>query len=182
MIRREGAIRPSDERPARSPTTLARHHARAHGSDPRATATANRPLPRLRISGGDLMAARASARCHAAGEEGARWARTRGRRRNCWKARRALTSSISRTVAPASSCDRRLLFTDQNFLDRQDMALVTIPYARSSYIAIRTERKLLGRASSSVTVAVTGQTFEFVFRSVEKAQRIAQPVNFSICR
>ncbi len=80
-----------------------------------------------------------------------------------------------------AATDRRLIFMDQNFLDRQDMALVTIPYARRGYVAIQTERKILGRDSSSVTIAVTDQTFEFIFHGADKARRLAQLVNLNIC-
>lgn len=78
--------------------------------------------------------------------------------------------------------DRRLIFMDQNFLDRKDAAIVTVPFARISYIAIQTERKLLGRDTSGVTVAVTGRTFDFVFHGVDKAHHIYRAISHHICR
>jgi len=78
--------------------------------------------------------------------------------------------------------DRRLIFMDQNFLDRKDVAIISVPFARISYVAIQTEHKLLGRDTSGVTVAVTGRTFDFVFHGLKKAHDIFQVINHFICR
>jgi hypothetical protein len=78
--------------------------------------------------------------------------------------------------------DRRIIFVDQDFLDRKDMALVTVPYARISFVAVQTERKRFGRDDSSITVAVTGKTFEFEFHGVQKAMQAANAITFHICK
>ena len=78
--------------------------------------------------------------------------------------------------------DRRLIFMDQNFLDRKDSAIISVPFARISYVAIQTEHKMLGRDTSGVTVAVTGRTFDFVFHGLKKAHDIFQVINHFICR
>ena len=78
--------------------------------------------------------------------------------------------------------DRRIIFIDQDFLDRKDMALVTVPYARISYVAVQTERKRFARDDSSITVAVTGKTFEFEFHGTDKAMRAANAITFHICK
>lgn len=78
--------------------------------------------------------------------------------------------------------DRRIIFIDQDFLDRKDMALVTVPYARISYVAVQTERKRFARDDSSITVAVTGKTFEFEFHGTDKAIRAANAIAFHICK
>lgn len=78
--------------------------------------------------------------------------------------------------------DRRLIFMDQNFLDRKDAAVISVPYARISFVAIQTEHRMLGRDTSGVTVAVTGRTFDFAFHGLHKAHQIFQAINFYICR
>jgi len=78
--------------------------------------------------------------------------------------------------------DRRLLFIDQDFLDRKDAALVSIPYNRITYVASQTERKRFARDSSSITVAVSGRTFEFEFHGTEKSQRAFRILNHFLCR
>ena len=77
--------------------------------------------------------------------------------------------------------DRRLIFVDQNFLDRKDAALVSVPFSRISYVAVQTERHMLARDESSVTVAVTGRTFEFEFRGVQKAHYVNGLILSRIC-
>ncbi len=77
--------------------------------------------------------------------------------------------------------NRRIIFLDQNFLDRKDAAIVSIPLSRISYVAITTEHKMLGRDSSSLTVAVTGRTFEFEFNGTDKAQRMHHALTYYIC-
>jgi hypothetical protein len=78
--------------------------------------------------------------------------------------------------------DKRLIFVDQDFLGRKDSALISVPYARISYCAIQTDAKWIGRDTSSVTVAVTGRTFDFAFNGVQKAHQIFQVINYHICR
>lgn len=78
--------------------------------------------------------------------------------------------------------DRRLIFVDQDFLDHKDMALVTVPYARISFCALQTERKRFARDDSSITVAVTGKTFEFTFNGTDKGTRAANVVTFHMCK
>ena len=78
--------------------------------------------------------------------------------------------------------DRRLIFVDQKFLDRKDAALVSVPLSRISYVAVQTERKMLGRDESSVTVAVTGRTFEFEFRGTDKAHYVHNLLVGEICK
>ena len=77
--------------------------------------------------------------------------------------------------------DWRIIFIDQDFLDRKDTALVTVPYARISYVAVQTERKRFARDDSSITVAVTGKTFEFEFNGTQKALRAANAITH-ICK
>lgn len=78
--------------------------------------------------------------------------------------------------------DRRILFIDQDFLDRKDAALVSIPYSRITYVASQTERKRLARDNSSITVAVSGRTFEYEFHGTEKGQRVFHIINHFLCR
>jgi hypothetical protein len=68
--------------------------------------------------------------------------------------------------------DKRLVFMDQAILDRKDQAMISVPYSRISYVAIETEHRRLGFDDSSLTVAVTGRTFTFEFRGLDKAQRV----------
>ncbi len=77
--------------------------------------------------------------------------------------------------------DKRLIFMDNNFLDRKDTALISIPYSRVSYVAIQTEHKMIGRDTGSLTVAVTGRTFEFVFNGLDKAHRAHGLILWRIC-
>jgi len=78
--------------------------------------------------------------------------------------------------------DKRIIFIDQDFLDRKDMALVTVPYSRIAFVAVQTERKRFARDDSAITVAVTGKTFEFEFHGTAKAMRAANAITFHICK
>jgi len=67
--------------------------------------------------------------------------------------------------------DRRIVLQDNGFVGKR-VALTSVPYSRINTVSFVSDRSMLGKfaSSSSIAVAVGGDTYEIEFRGQEKAK------------
>lgn len=66
--------------------------------------------------------------------------------------------------------DRRIIVQDEGIL-RKKRSLVTIPYGHIAMLASADEGGVLRHTSEMTIITSGGQSFDFVFRSADKAER-----------